>query len=423
MDALYGPKKITLFAHEYMGMPAALALEIAKQEKNRRGDTTLFYAHEVSTARAVVESHPGHDFSFYNLLQLAKKRGGSLEKDFGNFDHSPRHALVRRASQLNHLFAVSDITKEEYLYLAPETPPQKIDIVYNGITVAKASYPEKERARDLLQTYAETLCGFRPDFIFTHVTRLVRSKGLWRDLRILHFLDSLFASKKLKGFYLLLATQVGEGRPPELVHQMEADYGWPVTHHEGWPDLIGDEVEVYRHLKAFNMQSKTIQGVYLNQFGFESTSCGKKMPASLNLKMLRMGSDMELGLSIYEPFGIAPLETLPYGGIPVVSRTSGCAGLLEKTLGSREYLTIDFTKVPTRFREQFRDRDDFLKTTQHLRDQIETEECRRGAEQIFKRLPKTDKGRRLRFEIHQRKSTALDWEHVAARIATLIPSI
>ncbi|HQC51011.1 MAG TPA: hypothetical protein PKW68_04335, partial [bacterium] len=63
-EALFGDERIMLFSHEYMGMASALAIEICKKTGRRSGDGTIFYAHEVSTARVIVENHPGHDFTF-----------------------------------------------------------------------------------------------------------------------------------------------------------------------------------------------------------------------------------------------------------------------------------------------------------------------------------------------------------------------
>jgi hypothetical protein len=48
---------------------------------------------------------------------------------------------------------------------------------------------------------------------------------------------------------------------------------------------------------------------------------------------LRQGSDAEFGQSAYEPFGIAQLETLAFGGISVLSHCCGCAQLLARVAG------------------------------------------------------------------------------------------
>jgi len=60
-----------LFAHEYMGMPAALQAILDGQQQFR----TVFHAHECATARRLVEDHDGHDTMFYNVLRQARDDG------------------------------------------------------------------------------------------------------------------------------------------------------------------------------------------------------------------------------------------------------------------------------------------------------------------------------------------------------------
>ena len=109
---------------------------------------------------------------------------------------------------------------------------------------------------------------------------------------------------------------------------MEREYGWPVLHSEGWPDLIGGEIDTYRQIQLFNAKSKAIKGLFINQYGFDRSRCGKRVPEDAAFNDLRLASDAEFGLSIYEPFGIAQIETVPFGGVAVLSSSCGAAGLL-----------------------------------------------------------------------------------------------
>ncbi len=323
LTKLYGPDcEFCHFAHEYMGVPAGLAVLLAG-----RKEPTVFVAHEVTTARSIVENIPGHDISFYNILEKARSRK-SLEQVFGSQKHNCRSELVKRAVKFDHIFAVGDRVKAEYNFLVPEVTADKIKIVYNGISAKTAQFEHKQQARAHIEEYTERLFNFRPDTIFTHVTRLVMSKGIWRDIELLNFLDRIFVERGLKGVYILLSTQIATGRPPEDIFKMERDYGWPVLHNEGWPDLIGMEVDTYRQLQVFNAKSKAIKGVLLNQFGFDRARCGARVPADAEFDDLRMASDVELGLSIYEPFGIAQIETIAFGGVAVMSSSCGAAQFL-----------------------------------------------------------------------------------------------
>ncbi|MBU4483950.1 hypothetical protein KKA47_00850 [bacterium] len=416
-ETLYGPKnQAIVFSHEYMGMASALAFEIAKQKKERKDDITIFYAHEVSTARMVVENHPGHDFTFYNILNFDRDVGFSLEDEFGSYSHYSRNELVKKATNLNYFFAVSDLTKEEFLFLCPHADQKKVKVVYNGIPTEDISYRDKEKSRKLVQKYCENLYNFSPDYIFTHVARLIVSKGFWRDISFLYYLDEHFAAKGLKGFFIILSTLVGNGRHINNIRKMEGDYGWPVVHREGWPDLIGAEVDIYKNLELFNARSMAIKGVFINQFGFSKESCGDRMPDGMSLLDLRAASDIEFGLSVYEPFGIAQLETLPYGGIPMVSRACGCASLLKKNLKDDEYLCIDFSRIPGTFIEQFKTKHDFMNVDRGVRDQIEREICREAVPRLTAILPKNDRERKTRFKDIQKRSHLFDWDHITRNV-------
>ncbi len=349
LEAIYGPDEIAYhFSHEYMGMPAALKILIEKEEtKKRVNDHTIFYAHEVATARMITEGHQGHDVMFYNILKYALKNRISMEDEFGRFDHNYRHALIKKADELDLIFAVSDLIKEEYKFLKPDVPDGKVIPVFNGTAVKTVTYEEKMRSKGYLQKYGEALFNFSPDIIFTHVTRLVVSKGLWRDMELLEKLDSLFYEKQKKGLYILLSSQIGTGRPSEDVYRMEREYGWPVMHKEGWPDLVGMETDVYATIALFNAKSRAIKAVFINQFGFGCHQCGQRVPVGAQWIDLRVGSDVELGMSIYEPFGIAQIETLAFGGMAIFSKACGSSALVESVFADNAdaFHSIDFSYI------------------------------------------------------------------------------
>ena len=51
------------------------------------------------------------------------------------------------------------------------------------------------------------------------------------------------------------------------------------------------------------------------------------MPADMEFMDIRKGSDAEFGQSIYEPFGIAQVEPISFGGICVFSERLRLRGL------------------------------------------------------------------------------------------------
>ncbi len=407
LDALYGSDaEYVHFSHEYMGVPSVLSVLLAKREER-----TVFIAHEVTTARSIVEGHNGHDISFYNILSKARGQK-SLEQVFGSHENHSRTALVKCAKHFDYVFAVGDQVKDEYLFLVPDADPDKIKIVYNGVSAKAVTFEQKQESRKRIETYINRLYNFTPDVIFTHISRLVISKGIWRDIALLGYLDEIFSSEGLKGIYILLSTQVATGRAGSEVFKMERDYGWPVLHREGWPDLIGDEKDVYSYLQLFNARSRAIKGVFLNQFGFDRARCGLRMPADSEFMDLRMSSDAELGLSIYEPFGIAQIETVPFGGVAILSSCCGSAGfLVESFKGStiKPYYIVDYTAAGKRL--SYNSLKDM--TIAH-RSEMEEQILVRSAGDIFEVLPLTDEKRRQYLENALKYASKISWDSSAA---------
>ena len=329
-EAIYGavvaligkdPGPHIVLAHEYMGMPVALKTIMENDPRFR----AIFYAHEVSAMREITEGNPGHDVMFYNAMAQALAQGEEVEDIFGDQSDYYRHALVQLASHSDGIFAVGDPTLDELRFMGLEA--QAIDLVYNGIPAVQISYAEKLQSRSRLQEYAQNLLGYEPDVVMTHVTRPVISKGLWRDLLVLTHLDKLLGNKGQTGVFFVLTTAT-EQRSARDIEIMESEYGWPVVHHKGPPDLVSNEVDIWRDMVGFNRESVAIQAILVNQFGWDQASCGQRMPQDMTFEDLRRGTDVEFGQSIYEPFGIAVLEPLTFGGLCVPSSVCGCCGFL-----------------------------------------------------------------------------------------------
>lgn len=413
LERLYG-SEVTYhhFAHEYMGIPSALSVVRAGKNHN-----TAFVAHEVSTVRFLVESHPGHDISFYNILYNSRS-DKSLEDVFGSQKSNPRNALIELAPNLDSILCVSDLVRDEYLFLNPHTPSEKIRVVSNGLTLKEMTLEKKTTSRRRIVEYTNSLFNFTPDVILTHVSRLVTSKGIWRDISLLYNLDQFFDSNHLKGVYILLSTFVSTGRAPEDVLRIESEYGWPVMHSEGWPDLVGMEVETYRYLQLFNSRSKAIKGVFINQFGFSKEKCGSRVPPDTDLLDLRVASDAEIGLSVYEPFGIAQLETIPFGGTSILSSSCGSAAMLQRIFAEAEikpFYVLDFVGAGKGMAN-----DQLRKLTQEQRNVIERTLVSQHAKAIFDVLPVSEQRREAYLRNAQRYLDQLTWESAAT--AYLRPS-
>ena len=102
-------------------------------------------------------------------------------------------------------------------------------------------------------------------------------------------------------------------------------------------------------MQEFNARSRNVKVVFVNQFGFEQKVCGLRMPADMEFMDIRKGSDAEFGQSIYEPFGIAQVEPISFGGICVFSNVCGCAGFVDKASDGKptpNVIVADYTDLP-----------------------------------------------------------------------------
>jgi len=371
-----------IISHEFMGMPTVLAGILDSCDFK-----TAFYAHEVATMRRIVENHPGHDTMFYNAMNHNNGDRRYVDDVFGDQMWYFKHGLISASKHCDSICAVGDYAVEELRFLGPEFEFANIDLVYNGIPAYKIDITEKLKSKEKLQIYCENLLGYKPDFVFTHVTRLVKSKAFWRDIAVLEYIEKEFRTTGETGIMFLLSTEVCQ-RSSKDIHRMESSYNWPVAHREGMPDLSGGEAKVYAKIQEFNAKSRNIKMVFINQFGFAPKHCGNRMPADMEFMDIRQGSDVEFGLSIYEPFGIAQVEPLSFGGICVFTNVCGCAGFVrDATIGKdfNNVIVADYTDLDDYSLGQI---EDFSQIDKSMREYIEENVSEKTAAKIYASLTK-----------------------------------
>ncbi|WP_432797295.1 hypothetical protein [Poriferisphaera sp. WC338] len=401
-----------LFAHEFMGMPSALQAILDGGDDFR----TVFHAHECATARRLVETHPGHDTMFYNIMNKARKQGLYVDDVFGDQSQYLRHALISRTYLCDGIIAVGDHTKDELHFLNDKLSKHQIDLVYNGLPAMKVTLEDKNKSRTLLQAYAEKLVGHHPDILMTHITRPVVSKGMWRDLAVCSHLDTLLAKQNKTGVLFILTSAGGVRRKADIRH-MEEEYDWPRQHRNGFPDLVGPEIDLYRMIEPFNQKHDNIQIILVNQFGWSQDRIGKRLPKDMNIADLRRATDVEFGLATYEPFGISPLEPLGSGAICCISSICGCDGFVKHATQNRtvpNVITADYTRLDHDFTiNQLKD------MTIHDRDLVEQTISAEVAETIAANLPANDKQRAALIDSGQKLVSQMGWDQVLSE--SLLP--
>ncbi|MFA9479412.1 hypothetical protein ACERK3_14070 [Phycisphaerales bacterium AB-hyl4] len=394
-----------LFAHEYMGMPAALQAILDGGDKFR----TVFHAHECATARRLVEDNPGHDTMFYNVLRKAREQGLYVDDVYGSQDAFLRHALISRAHLCDGVIAVGDHTRDELHFLNQPFDEHPVQLVYNGIPAPAITLKQRNDSRAMLAEYSKKLVGYEPDVLMTHVTRPVVSKGLWRDVKVCHELDAQLGKKKKKGILYILTSGGGVRRPQDVAH-MEQQYGWPRHHRHGFPDLVGPEVDIQHMIEPFNASHDHLQIVLVNQFGWSRDRIGRRLPKDMTIADFRRATDVEFGMATYEPFGISPLEPLGSGAVCVFSNVCGCRGFVDAVIdGDRpdNVIVADFTQI---------DHDgtlhDMLAIDQTQRDIIEARVAREVADDLMARIPFNDKQRAALIKSGQALVKKMGWDQV-----------
>ncbi len=395
-------------AHEYMGLPTALAALLEPQ----RGVRAVFHAHEVAPVRRIIEQHPGHDVMFYNVMTRARREGRYLEDVFGSQRDYYKHALVAASRHCDGILAVGDRVVDEFRFMGPSFDSAEIALVYNGIPAHPITIEQSTASREKLRRYCRNLLGYAPDHIFTHVTRLVTSKGLWRDLTVMETVEEAFRREGRTGVLFVLSTEIGGPRRREDVLHMERWWKWPVAHREVRPDLTDGEAAFYAAVQELNARARNCKVIYINQFGFDRATCGERMPADMEFWDIRKGSDAEFGQSVYEPFGIAMVEALAYGCVCVINRVCGCLGFVRRVAGevpARNIVAADYTALSG----EEPDLRQLLAMTREEREQHDARIARDVAGRLLAVLPRTPgeaaAARSSGYEIARQMS----WEVVA----------
>jgi len=400
-----------VLSHEYVGMPTILAAILDPLGTFK----TCFYAHEVATVRHLIENSPGHDTMFYNALNWAQAKPYYLAEVFGPQDSFFKHPLITASRYCDNIIAVGRNVLLEMQFLNCEFPNADVDIAYNGVPAMEISLEQKQLSREKLRQYAHNLLGFYPEYIFTHVARLTPSKAIWRDLQVLTHLEKQFRRENQTAVLFILSTDTPKRSYSDIL-RMEQNWNWPVAHREGYPDLSEAEASFYAVVQGFNARSQNVKAIFVNQFGWNPQSCGACMPADMEYIDIRRGTDVEFGLSIYEPFGISQFEAITFGGLCAVSSVCGCLGLLESVVGSHlpeNVIVADYTKLNSPLESM--DLQKIQAIDRRYRDRIEHEVNARVAQTIWQRLPQNDRQAEALIRRGYQIASQMDWNTVCKK--------
>jgi hypothetical protein len=141
------------------------------------------------------------------------------------------------------------------------------------------------------------------------------------------------------------------------------------------------------------------------------------MPEDMDTIDIHRGTDVEFGQSIYEPFGISPVEPLTFGGLCVFTNVCGCAGFVADAIvgtnssvkdGTRNVIVADYTAIDG----QFPQIKDLLAIDRAVRDEVEDKKSREVADEILMLLPKSDAEIAAMIENGRRIAKNMSWDVV-----------
>ena len=136
------------------------------------------------------------------------------------------------------------------------------------------------------------------------------------------------------------------------------------------------------------------------------------MPEDMEFMDIRKGSDAEFGQSIYEPFGIAQVEPISFGGICVFSECCGCAGFVNKATGGQptpNVIVADYTDLPNKGLRP----EQLMAIGQPQRDEIEHMVAAKVANELVQRLPRTPAEFEQFIERGHKLAEQMSWDVVA----------
>jgi hypothetical protein len=349
------PDEVTLFSHDWLGVPLFWAMKVDRSQDWSK-TRTVYFAHETRICRLIVEgilkdklrdevgrvcSPDGHDASFYKYLDGMGTI--NLEDAFPGtegFKSIFYHQFNREAAKFDRRVAVgSNVIRETELILRglPNARPPDTKLCPNGIPNVLDGVKEEKRldavmvARDRLKAFArKNFNNFEADWIFTSVNRCEISKSPWRNVEFFRRFAEANPDRRALFIWLSRPKPIPD---PEDVEKWKKDFLWPKDHRprrlKG--DLRSEEEALWTAILDLNRQyTGRFLILYINQFGWSEDCLGDLDLAGTSFLDLRLGTDVELGLSVYEPFGIAPLEPFSAGAVCVLSDACGCAAHLER---------------------------------------------------------------------------------------------
>ncbi|QAT84836.1 hypothetical protein EJ065_3273 [Corallococcus coralloides] len=285
-----------ILAQEHLSLPLAYKALL----DGRRWCRTVYYAGEVRTPRVLVEygeaGQGASDARFYNIQRLGLEQGKTLDQVYP-VGAWPNFQILRNGHLCDRVGAVSASVADELRFLDVRYALQPVTVVPHGHRPIETGWDAKEAARAKVLAHARKAWGKDFRLLLTHIARDEVCKGLWRDVDVCEHLATLLPPER-KPALLVMVTEWNEAEPSGNLRALKA------------------------RVDAFNAKDTGLHIALVNQ---------PTWPEGLDFTRddLHRATDVSLGQSLYESYGLAQLEALGCGAICVISGVSGARRALK----------------------------------------------------------------------------------------------
>lgn len=386
VEGLRPPGKVgcVFLAQEHLSLPLAYKALL----DGRAWSRTVNYAGEVRTPRVLVEygDGPGQgasDNRFYHVQRLALAEGRTLDEVFpvGSW---PSFQILRNGHLCDGVGAVSPSVADELRFLDRRFRARPITVVPHGHRPVETGWEARRESRERVLRHLRERLGRDFRLLLTRISRDEVCKGLQRDVTVCESLAERLSPERLPAV-LLIITEWDAVAPSDNIRTLLA------------------------RVAAFNARGTGLHIHPINQASW---------PAGLDFTRddLLRATDVSLGQSLYESFGLAQLEPLSCGAVCVISGVSGarrtlatlCADMGTSELAHPNLVVADYAS------DEDGDPSWTLAHWKSLRtDELQALERRtaeRVARQVVERLPRDDGAARGLLETGRQLAARMQWE-------------
>jgi hypothetical protein len=371
-------------AQEHLSLPLAYKARL----DGRAWSRTVYYAGEVRSPRVLVEygEKPGQgasDNRFYQVQRLALAEGRTLDEVFPVASW-PGFQLLRQGHLCDAVGAVSPSVADELRFLDRRFRARPLTVIPHGHRAVETDWEARRRSRERVLGHLRERLGREFRLLLVRISRDEVCKGLQRDVTVCEFLAERLPPERLPAVLLIIT---------------EWDAAGPSRNIQALLDRVA----------AFNARGTGLHIHLINQ---------ARWPEGLDFTRddLLRATDVSLGQSLYESFGLAQLEPLSCGAVCVISGVSGARRTLEALCARRGLTAQAHPNLVVADYASEADGDPawtvahWKSLTEDELQALERRTAERVARQVVERLPRDEPAARSLLETGRQLAAQMPWE-------------